>query len=508
MPSNPTSDSNHEPSIPSESAVEVVSSDCIPHAIVLPNRRRWPSAVWLLTLACALLSVGLFYNAYRSRGEWIEIEFEQGYGLQTADSLRFRGIEIGRVESITLRTNPTGITVGVRLSSEARTVITEGTSFWIARPVVSLEAVRGLETIIGPKYIAMEPGQGSSSATVRFIGLESPPTVDARNGAIEIVLDSLKRYGLESGAPILHRGFRVGDVLSVGLASDARSVIVRCAIDPEYHELVRSNSKFWVRSGWRLDVGLGGIRLEGDSLGEILYGGIEFATPDSKGELISTGARFELNHDPLEEWLAWQPSLPFGAVWERMQLRTPQVQRTALRWKEKSFGFTRSKQTHGWAVLLDDNSLVCRGDFAIPPDARIANSAILEVAGASQPSQPPMASMPLSDGGTLVRMAYPISVPSSIVRPSATNPFAVLEAIDGERCPSDLLLIGPDASTSIILDAGRLTRVDQGWLVDPSISVPLELNGTIVIALPEGKIIGTLNRLDQRAVIATLTRNQ
>ncbi|MFN7731999.1 MAG: MlaD family protein, partial [Pirellula sp.] len=215
----------------------------LPQSVPVPRRRGSPSSLWWVTAACALVSLFLFYSNYSQQGSLIEVEFDQGHGLQVNDSVRFRGIEVGRVEKIGLASENPGILTSIRLTPEARRVVTDGTEFWIVRPVVSIDAVRGLETIVGPKYIALEPGKTTTYKTVRFQGLLAPPPILPKEGSVEIILDAKKRYGLESGAPVLHRGFHVGDILSVGLASDARSVIVRCAIDPEYHELVRSNSK-------------------------------------------------------------------------------------------------------------------------------------------------------------------------------------------------------------------------------------------------------------------------
>jgi len=478
--------------------------ESIPESIPAPLPRRWPSAMWLLTLACAVLSLGLVFNAYGHRGEIIEIEFEQGHGLQPSDALRFRGIEIGRVETIDLRSNPPGIRVGVRLTPNARSVITDGTAFWIARPIVSLESVRGLETIIGPKYIAMEPGQGEASRTVRFVGLEAPPPMQPREGSMEIVLDATKRFGLESGAPILHRGFRVGDILTVGLASDARSVIVRCAIDPEFHELIRANSKFWVRSGWSIDIGLTGIQVDADNLSQILNGGVEFATPDAKGAVASTGARFVLHEKPLAEWMQWQPSIPYGVLWERMQQQAPQSQRFALRWQEKSFGFTVNQQRLGWCLLLDDQTLVCRSDGMELPKGALPNSATIEVAGFSMPWKEPLQVLPLANGKSLIKLQHPALRIEGWVPYPAREVFRAVRP--GEVLPDTkgLLVIGPEASRSILLDWGRLTPVDAGWSVAIDSRVPDDLDGALVLELPGGKIVGCVDRIGRNVVIASL----
>jgi hypothetical protein len=493
------------------------SSHDPPSAITVPAKRKRPTSVWLLALACAALSLWLISSAYRNQGDLIEIEFDQGYGLQPADALRFRGIEIGRVEKIDLRSSPPGVLAAVRLTPNARSVITEGTRFWIARPIVSLDSIQGLETVIGPKYIAMEPGKGSVAKVRRFIGLEAPPPIHPKEGAVEIILDSKQRHGLTSGAPILHRGFRVGDVLSVELASDARSVIMRAAIDPEYHELVRSNSKFWVRSGWRFDLGLRGLRINADSLGEILYGGIEFATPNAEGMIASTGTRFELHDEPSDDWLDWQPSLPYGAKLDNLRLQAQQSHRVALRWQEKSFGFTVDRQRIGWALLLDDDSLVCREDLCIPPKGALANSANFELVGTSHTVSEPIAESGLSDGHRLLKISIEPKTLDSLPRFKAAKvPLSPIDAGSNKavaaatstKQPVDVMVAASDLSKSLVLDAGRLTSTPRGWQIDSKINVPAEWDSAPVLESSSGRCIGCLNVQRGVAIVALIQESE
>lgn len=497
--------------------------DAIPESLLEAPKSRRTTWLWLLTVACLVLSGILFANVYRNQGERIEIEFDHGYGLQPSDALKFRGIEIGRIEKIDLRTGNPGIVVSVRVAPNAKQAITEGTTFWIARPIVSIDSVRGLETVIGPKYIAMEPGGTTPSTSRHFIGLESPPPIQPPSGSIEIILDAEKRFGLASGAPILHRGFRIGYVLSVDLASDARSVILRAAIDPEYRELVRSNSKFWVRSGWRFDIGLSGIRIDADSVSEILSGGIEFATPDSKGAVAVTGSRFVLHEEAESEWLEWQPSIPYGALWERFRKQTPLANRVTLHWKEKSFGFTVERRRSGWGVLLDDGSLLCHDDLATPPASALDQSATLEVLGDSQPLDGEHRKLKLSDGSHMAQVRLRISIPPTIPRfssqigsprpgptsPASSNPVAPSNAITPSNPvpSSEILMVGPAASHAILLDPGRLTLREHVWEIDPNTQVAADADGSPVIEVPTGRWIGCVRMEKGLPVIALLSED-
>lgn len=485
--------------------------ESVPLAVPIQNKVRGISWFWALTLLSGLLSLFLFVRAYQNEGELIYIEFEEGHGIQLGEALRYRGIDVGRVEKIALalpasetsspRDTTPGIVVSVRLNPSARRVVTDGTTFWIVRPVVSFDAVRGLDTIVGPKYIAMEPGPADSCSVKRFAGLEAAPPIRPKEGAVEIILDSPRRYGLESGTPILHRGFHVGDVLTVTLASDARSVLVRCAIDPEYHELVRSNTKFWLRSGWRVSLGISGLELEADSLSQVLYGGIEFGTPDAKGKVVGTGARFSLYEKADDDWYDWKPSLPYGAIWEKLQRQSPVCYRTSLVWKQTSFGFTVTKQKLGWGLLLDDGSLMCRDDFATLSKSAIENSGQLEVAGVSQVSFDPIETIPLSDGSKVYRIKL-------TAQPSTADPLLdstqFLRAVDDG--PADLLVIGSETDRSVLVDSNRVSKTKRGLQLEASFELPSELDGAPVVDVRQGRWLGLIRKVPDGWLVAVPAR--
>jgi hypothetical protein len=475
------------------------TDETVPLAVPVPKKTGRISWLWLVTLLAGLLSLALFVRAYQNEGELIQIEFEEGHGLQPGEALRYRGIDVGRVEKIALavptsesssaRDTTPGVLVSVRLNPSARRVVTDGTTFWIVRPVVSFDAIRGLDTIVGPKYIAMEPGPTDKYSVKKFQGLESAPPIRPKEGSVEIILDSPKRYGLDSGTPILHRGFHVGDVLSVTLASDARSVLVRCAIDPEYHELVRTNSKFWLRSGWRVSLGINGLELEADSLSQVLYGGIEFATPDSRGKVVGTGARFMLHEKPDDDWDDWKPSLPYGAIWDKLQRQSPVCYRTSLVWKQSSFGFSVTKQKLGWGLLLDDGSLMCREEFASLPKSAIDKSGQLEVAGVSQATFEPLETIELSDGSKMVRIR--LTAQPSIAEPLLDS-RQFLRPIDEN--PGEVLVVGSETDRSVLIDANRYTKTDRGLQLDPSFQLSSELDGAPVVDVRQGRWLGVIRK--------------
>lgn len=476
-------------------ALQSESSKTHPVAIVKSiseESARFRSRLWWVTLVCGLISLGLFWYSLRSTGVLIAIDFQDGYGLKPEDRLKYHGVEIGTVEKIELSLDRDGVVVHVRMTPQSRSMAGEGARFWIVRPSVSLDSIQGLDTILGAKYLSIEPSPKGAKPTAQFTGLESPPLVTPRDGSLEITLDANTRGGLENNAPILYRGFRIGNVVQVGFASDARTVQARCAIDPEFRDLVRANSKFWNRSGWHLDLGLSGIRLDADTLTQMITGGVEMATPTEPDRNVSTGHRFKLYDKPEADWNAWQPSLAHGEAWNRLASKMPQPIRLAMRWQERSYGFRRNQQRVGWCLPLNDGTVLCLSEQIIAPTSAFADTVLFELAGISITSNKLniTKSLPAESAtvASTVRFSPSELIPLEINR-WPTNMIA--NELPDKVC--DVFFAHPDASSIMAVDAARLSVVDSGWKVDELVSIDPDYHGTPVVSGETSQIIGLLS---------------
>ena len=139
--------------------------DPVPEAAL---RRRRGLPLWLVPLAGALLAGALVYQSLDQRGIPVSVEFAEGHGLKPGDSLRYRGIVVGKVESVVLAEGLGGIDVQVRLMPEATDLARAGSRFWIVRPQLDLSGATGLDTLLGANYLAVLPGRGEPQH--RFLG--------------------------------------------------------------------------------------------------------------------------------------------------------------------------------------------------------------------------------------------------------------------------------------------------------------------------------------------------
>ena len=276
----------------------------------LPEARPAPrrgGLVWIVPVIALLVGGYLMYREWFLDGPRITIAFEDAGGVSIGRTkLFFKGIAMGEVTDIRLQPDGGGVEVEVDLAPGGKPLARAGSRFWIRKPEISFEGVRGLDTLLSGASLAVEPGEGAE--TTRFVGLEHVP-VENRLGATEFVLRTPHRRGLDVGTPVAYRGVAVGRVSEVRLAPDARAVLVHVQVHGPYDRLVRANSVFWNASGIELDLGLfSGLRLRDGSVESLLRGAVSFATPENFGPAAPPLAEFALADRLDEDWLKWAPA--------------------------------------------------------------------------------------------------------------------------------------------------------------------------------------------------------
>jgi paraquat-inducible protein B len=451
------------------------ASGGMPQATVtLVRRHRW---VWLLPIAALGFAGFLYYTHLVKHGPLITIHFAEGHGLKIGDVVRCRGITVGQVETVKLTDALDGVTVQVRLEPESSHVARLGTRFWIVRPRFNLTGVEGLETITGPRYIAVLPVETDQPRQKDFTGLEDAPVMATEPpGGVEVFLYGKRRAGLRAGAPITYRQFQVGTIVSVGLTSDASSVEVRTYIRPGFTRLVRDNSKFWVASGAGWKLGLSGLNFEMDSIAALLEGGVAMSTPTNAGGPVSTGHRFSLYDNPEDEWLQWQPALAVGSdVLPDGAGRPTPLRAVVVR--DGGHFWSRTHRDPFW-LLPTQFGLLGPADAMQPPDGSSA-TAVVEV-----------------DGQTLdLRDANPWQADGlGVVTLKVQAPAWPSERIrqpDPSK-PEDCVIIADPALDAVPVAAARLSASDARWSIDGDMTFNADLHGAAVLSRQDGKLIGVL----------------
>ncbi len=459
------------------------------------------SKMWWVTLACLVIAILLAWRSLPDEGPKITIQFPEGHGLKTGDAVRFRGIEVGTVTTVSLDESLKRVAVDVTLTPGGASLNREGTRFWIVRPKLSLTEVSGLETAVGAKYIGVSPGDPNGPKRNSFDGLATAPPDELGDRGLDLVLQADERHGVSVGAPVMWRGVDVGQVLSVGLSPDARHVNMSVRINGTYRKLVRTESKFWVTSGFGVDVGLSGLKVNAGSLQTIARGGISFTTIGGKddSEPLTTGHVFPLAAIAEDEWLGSGETVPLIDFSLPTTVQVRGTRRTTLLGIPRNHEFTQSGllvSNGGRTLLLTADVPRNDSDGAALPDLFIEQTAgdAIKLSGINaadcETSASGLLKIPASDS-SLKKVA------AAVKSRAAKVPEDCILVRSSEKQGRIISVIEP--ISAIDLEAGN----DQ-WRITSSEQEFASWHGAPVIATTDGMLIGVLVVGELGPVIALL----
>ncbi|MEM8680879.1 MAG: MlaD family protein, partial [Planctomycetota bacterium] len=194
---------------------EVAAKEKFPEAKVVSrsNGLGWATSLFWLPPLALIAAIASFIMVSGDDGRTIAVRFEQGHGLKVGDPVKHRGIEVGHVTGIDLSDNLTGVVAKIQLLDAADELAREGTRFWIERPQLGLGKMSGLDTVVGAKYIGVQPGPEGASLVSEFEGIESPLALTASEAEEVVIVTFNNGLGLQVGSQVKHRGIVVGEVM-------------------------------------------------------------------------------------------------------------------------------------------------------------------------------------------------------------------------------------------------------------------------------------------------------
>lgn len=241
--------------------------------------KRRISPFWLLPFIALLIGGWLMWTAYQEQGDTVTIDFTSANGIVAGRTpVRYQGVDVGMVKSISLNDDLRKIEVKVSIKSDMQDALREETQFWLVTPKASLAGVSGLDALVGGNYIGMMPGGGSPQD--HFIALDSQPKYRLDNGELLIHLQAPDLGSLNSGSLVYYRKIPVGRVYDYEIDNSKQGVAIDVLIDRRFANLVKTNSRFWNVSGVKADINLSGAQVQLESLAALVNGAIAFDSPD------------------------------------------------------------------------------------------------------------------------------------------------------------------------------------------------------------------------------------
>jgi paraquat-inducible protein B len=180
------------------------------------------------------------------------------------------------------------------------------------QPDVSLRGITGLETVLSGVFIEGSWATEADVVQYEFYGLERPPLTSVDQRGTQIQLRTRDGSAIAAGAPILHKGIKVGFLETPRLTTDGQSVIVDGFVEAPFDRHLTSATRFWDTSGFNLSFGTSGVELDVNSIASLIEGGVAFDTVVSGGRPVSDGANYDIyiNEETARESLFGDPNLP------------------------------------------------------------------------------------------------------------------------------------------------------------------------------------------------------
>lgn len=143
------------------------------------KRARLAGLAWAIPLAALGLAVWLAMQEWVFGAIEATVTFPEAQGVSKGTPVRFKGVQVGTVESIRVTEDLQAVEATLAIEDHAAEALREGARFWISAPGLG----GGLASLVSGAYVAMEPGAGERRE--RFTGLAQAP------GAAEAGLGSL-----------------------------------------------------------------------------------------------------------------------------------------------------------------------------------------------------------------------------------------------------------------------------------------------------------------------------
>lgn len=270
--------------------------DELPVPEIRRDGRKRLSLIWLVPLIAALVGLGLVVRTWLNTGTTITISFETAEGLENGKTeVRYKDVVVGKVRSISLNGDDSGVLIGVALTPDAARLAVKDSRFWVVRPRIGIGGVSGISTLLSGAYIGVDVGRSTETQRA-FEGLEKPPAVTHDQQGRQFTLTTNDASSITIGAPVYYRRVAVGQIVDSALDADGRQITVKVFVEAPYDRFVTRNSRFWNAGGVDLAVSSEGLRLNTQSLATVLAGGIAFQAPDpnNPGEPAPADQAFEL----------------------------------------------------------------------------------------------------------------------------------------------------------------------------------------------------------------------
>ena len=216
---------------------------------------------------------------------------EDASGLNSGDPVSYQGIKIGEISQLSFSDSGRFIEIFVHINAPYQYLINKHSQFYLLNGVNIQASLKGvkvqtspLENILsgGIALYNSQPVKKSTKVTTfnekQLFHLYPSKEMaklgkDVFSKPLTVSLLSQQLPSVSEGSPVYYHKFPIGEVSSFAIDNSAL-IRIDLKIKRQYKHLINDNSVFWNVSGFNVDAGLSGIKINAESLLSIANGGI------------------------------------------------------------------------------------------------------------------------------------------------------------------------------------------------------------------------------------------
>lgn len=96
-------------------------------------------------------------EAANQHGTLVTIKVDRADGMRPGTPVRFKGLDVGKIESVDLSADMQSVLLSARITQVADRIARAGSQFWVVKPELGLMKTSNLETLVTGQYIEVLP---------------------------------------------------------------------------------------------------------------------------------------------------------------------------------------------------------------------------------------------------------------------------------------------------------------------------------------------------------------
>ncbi|WP_305829490.1 MlaD family protein [Photobacterium leiognathi] len=212
------------------------------------------------------------------RGIAITIALPDNNNISDSGSpIMYRGLQIGKITDVSLDDKTNKIVAHAAIEPSMREYLNSGSRLLLEEAEVSLNGVKNIGNLVRGNFLRLIPGKGET--TRNFTAITRDTLEEQQPGVATFKLYAEQSFGIKRGTKLRYKGLTVGRITNVELSGDRVNFDV--LVQPEYTNLIRSSSRFFVDGGIDASITSRGVDVSIPPADQLISSAISFTSVGS-----------------------------------------------------------------------------------------------------------------------------------------------------------------------------------------------------------------------------------